>query len=457
MNRTRTAIVGAFVLGGLALFAFGLFMIGDRRLLFTDQFEIATPLHRVSGLAVGTQVRVAGMPAGEVLEIRVPPQPSQPFLVRMRLREDLHHLVRTDSVATVQTDGLLGSAFVQIGPGSDEAPIVSDGQTIQGRDMLEFADLLAEGRETFRTVTAEVLDLKGDVSDAIIAATEATRTVDKVVADAGAELDRLAKVSTAAMTDAEQILSEARTIVKRVQSGEGTVGKLLTDDALYTRVTALAGETEKTMANLQQVTAKARQTFDAVTAQDGAAQQMLRSVQNAVVDTQEVMSDLAEGTEALKRNILFRGFFQDRGFFDIDTVTRDAYLSGAFEGENRLALRVWVESDGLFERGPAGLEQISEAGRRRLDSAMADLVRYPRDSPLVVEGYAAVTEAGAPQVIATDRAALVRDYLLGRFRRKATLTGALGMGSEAPGSPSPDGRWSGVALALFVDQRALAR
>src|SRR5687767_3581965 len=98
MSTTRTAVVGAFVLGGLLLFAAGLFMIGDRRLLFADQFEVTTAFTRVTGLQVGTQVRVAGLDAGEVLEIRVPSLPSQPFVVRMRLREDLHHLVRTDSV-----------------------------------------------------------------------------------------------------------------------------------------------------------------------------------------------------------------------------------------------------------------------------------------------------------------------------------------------------------------------
>lgn len=40
MTRMRTAVVGAFVLGGLLLFGGGLFLIGDRRLLFVDQFEL---------------------------------------------------------------------------------------------------------------------------------------------------------------------------------------------------------------------------------------------------------------------------------------------------------------------------------------------------------------------------------------------------------------------------------
>ncbi len=192
--RTRTAIVGAFVLGGLMLFAAGLFMIGDRRLLFAEHFEVRTTFTKVSGLEVGTQVRVAGLPAGEVLEIALPARPSEPFIVRMRLRDDIRHLVRTDSVCAVQSDGLVGSAFIQVSPGTDAAPVVTGGQTIRGIDMIEIGDLIHEGRETFRTVTTEVMALKGDVSQAVTAATDAVRTVDKVIDNVGTELETMVQV-----------------------------------------------------------------------------------------------------------------------------------------------------------------------------------------------------------------------------------------------------------------------
>src|SRR5690606_24497972 len=129
-----------------------------------------------------------------------------------------------------------------------------------------------------------------------------------------------------------------------------------------------------------------------------------------------------EGTEALKRNFLFRGFFRDRGFYSLSSVSREAYLAGALEGRDRTALRIWIDASVLFEIGPDGLERLTDAGRRRLDSAMVDLVRYPRDSPLVVEGYADSAAGDTAYLVSADRAQLVRDYILGRFRRQATLT-----------------------------------
>ena len=153
MGTSRLALVGGFVAVGIVLFGVGLFLIGDRRLMFVDRYELFTEFGKVTGVQVGTGVRVAGLPAGEVTDVIIPPGPAGRFRVRMRIRQDLQALVRKDSVAAIQTDGIVGNAFIQIGAGTEAAPIAPADSTIEGRDPIEFADLIEEGRETFRTVT----------------------------------------------------------------------------------------------------------------------------------------------------------------------------------------------------------------------------------------------------------------------------------------------------------------
>lgn len=456
MNRTRSALVGAFVLLGLLLFGGGLFLIGDRRLLFAEQFELNTTLTKVTGLQVGTRVRVAGLDAGEVLDVALPPRPSAPFVIRMRVRQDLRPLIRTDSIAAVQTDGLVGNAFIQIRVGSDDAPVVQPGTTIDGMDAVEFADLLEEGRNTFRVLAGEVVGLKGDVSEALMTLTDTVGSVNDVITSTGEDAGRLADATTAVISNVNEVITDARALVTNVRKGEGTIGQILTDRQLYDRLTGMSREAETTMRTLRETSERARAAIDGFTAPTGTGQQITQTLRNTLAQVQEVTSDLAEGTEALKRNFLFRGFFRDRGFFDLDTVSREAYRGGALEGSDRTALRIWIGAVGLFERGPDDVEQLTAAGRRRLDSAMADFVRYPRDSPLVVEGYADIGDGPAPFLISDDRAQIVREYLVSRFRRQTTLTGVMPMSNDAPGSPSGDGRWSGVALTLFVRNSALA-
>lgn len=441
MSYSRSAVIGAFLVGGVLLFAGGLFLIGDRRLMFAEQFELNSTFGRVTGLQVGSIVRFAGLDAGEVLAIMIPSQPSHKFGVRMRVREDVRHLIRTDSTASVQTDGLVGMAFIQISPGADGTPVVDPGGAIPGKDPVAFADLIEEGRETFRVLAGEMIDLKGDASEAILALGTVVQTTDGVIADAGVKIGSL--------------LADANTIVGGIKDGRGTVGQLVTDDTLYRRLTGIGEEAQQTMANVRETTDHARALMSGFAAPDGVAQQTMGSLHTTLTQAQAVVTNLSEATEALKRNFLVRGFFRDRGFYELGGITRAAYLDGALEGDDRTALRIWIGADVLFATGPGGAEQLTDSGRQRLDSVMADLVRYPHDSPLIVEGYATGTEGDPAYPRSADRAAAVRDYVVARFRRQPTLVAIMPMSGEAKGSPSGDGRWSGVALALFVNNAAL--
>ncbi|HUF48463.1 MAG TPA: MlaD family protein [Vicinamibacterales bacterium] len=457
MGRKSTAVVGAFVVGGVLLFAVGLFLIGERRLLFSPRFELYTTFTKVSGLQVGTKVRVAGLDAGEVLEIQIPPEPADPFRVRMRLRDDLRPLVRTDSVSAVQTDGIVGNALIQIGRGSNAAPMVEPGDTIAGRDAVEFSDLLEEGRLTFQAVSRQVEALGEEMTAVVGDLGEVARSTNELITDVGSDVQVISAASVEFVEDGRRLLADARGMAENVRAGQGSVGKLLTDDTLYERLVSIADEAEQTMVGVRETTGRARDLVEGIGAPDGAAQQIVQSLRDTLADTREVMSDLSENTEALKRNFLFRGFFRDRGFFDLNSLSREAYAAGALLGSDRTALRVWIDAAGLFTTLPDGTEQLTADGRRRIDSAMADLVRYPRESPLVVEGYMDAGEGGMAYLVSADRAETVREYLLTRFRRQVTLTGAMPMGTDAAGSPRGDNRWAGVALTLFVRLDAVGR
>jgi len=455
MSRMRV-VVGAFMVGGILLFVGGLFLIGDRRLLFARQFELNATFGKVTGLQVGGRVRLAGFDAGEVLEIGIPSRPSDPFRVRMRVREDLHQLVRTDSTCGLQTDGIVGSTFVQITKGTDEAAVVPAGALINGIDPIDFADVIREGRETFRTVSREIIDLKGDVSLAIGAVAQTAQSANGLIAGVGEEIRGVSKSATGALEEVQQVLANAREVVDGVKAGRGTVGQLMTDDALYKRLTGLGSESEQTMRNIREATDRGRALLEDFTAPNGRGQQMVQTMRDILGQTGEIVSDLADSTEALKRNFLFRGFFRQRGFYDIDAISRDAYAAGALERNNRTALKIWIAASVLFARDVNGTERLTDAGKRRLDSVMGDFVRYPRDSPLVVEGYSQTAQGESAYLTSAEQATLVRDYLRDRFRRKSNLLDFIAMGDEAVGSPSGDRRWAGVALALYVRNDALA-
>lgn len=455
MGSPRLALVGAFVIGGLLLFAVGLFMIGDRRQLFAEHFEVEADFGNVTGVQIGTAVRMSGLPAGEVTGITIPSSPSQRFVVRMRVREDLHALVRTDSVAAILTDGLLGAVFIQIRAGTDAAPEVAPGGRLAGADAVQIADLIDQGREAFRVITGEFVTLRGQVSDAFDGLGETVSATNRLINNVGSDIHEVTTTGARLIDDVGAVVTDARRVLTEVTSGDGTVGKLLNDDAVYARIEGVIREAEATAHAVRGSAEQIEQLVAGLRRPDSATQRILVDASDVVTYARDAMSDLAENTEAMKHNWLFRGFFADRGFYNLDELTADEYRQ-LLADDRYTPLRIWLDADALFDPAADGAT-LSDEAIARIDEAMGELLQYPRDSPLIVEGYATSGTAAQQFLAAAVRAARVQDYLVRTFHRTAELTGTMPLGAAAEDSPSGDGRWDGVALTLLADRDRLER
>jgi phospholipid/cholesterol/gamma-HCH transport system substrate-binding protein len=258
------------------------------------------------------------------------------------------------------------------------------------------------------------------------------------------------------LASANRVSADVNAIVAQVRQGRGTLGKLLNDDAIYASVQAMSADAQKAVATVRQASEEARAAIADLRGDNGPVKGLTADVQQTLHSARDAMADLAETTEALKRNFFFRGFFNRRGYFDLDDVSVAQYRQGALETGDRRVLRIWLTADVLFERDANGDERLSDGGRVRLDSAMSQFVRYPQKSPFVIEGYALDATGDARYLNSRTRAQVVRDYILGKFKLDPNYLAIMPMGSDAPGSPS-GGEWSGVALAMFVEPSAMGK
>jgi phospholipid/cholesterol/gamma-HCH transport system substrate-binding protein len=447
MTSSRVVGAGVFVVLGVALFTAALFMIGSRRMLFENRFPLYTEFSKLGQLEEGAVVRVAGMDAGEVTRIEIPRNPEGKFRVRMEVRDDLHQLIRTDSVATTQTEGLVGAIFVNIAAGTDEAPQIAEEGTIAGRDPFQMADLLEQMSSTIALVNKTVETLSVDI-------TKAVEQVALTAEDAHALLEDLRPEITTIANNGARISADARALIAGINAGEGTLGKFIKDDSLYVKATEIAEEAKAVMENVREVSTEARRAISDFRSKDGPAQGLMADMRLTLVQAREATADLADNMEAMKHNFLLRGFFNRRGYFDLDAISPAEYRSGVLENGKRKAMRIWLGAEVLFEPGPDGTELLSAAGRDRLDSAMATYLKYVPTNPIVVEGYATAGTAGERFRRSRIRAGVVREFLLGRYELAPQNTGYIALGSDAQGSPN-DPRWDGVSITLFLDREAL--
>lgn len=443
MQKNRLAAVGAFVIIGIILFAVGLYLIGNRRMMFSETFEVYAEFSRVAGLQNGGMVRVAGLDAGEVESIHLPTSPSGKFRVKLRVRQDMHALIRLDSVASIQSDGLVGNKFIQVESGTDESPVVPDRGTIMSREPFDLADMLERVNGTIDLVTTMITDVRVRLDDALLSVSAMADEGQKMIADVSGEVQAITK-------SGQKVAADLQMIVAGVQQGRGSLGKFVNDDAVYERVKSIASEAERAVSNLREASESAKDAINDFRGEKGPMRGVVGDLQQSLTAARETLTDMAETSEALKRNFFFRGFFNSRGYFDLDDIGVEDYRRGALETANRRVLRVWVSAEVLFAASADGAEQLTDMGRQRLDSAMAPFLRYPPKTPFVIEGYAGAATSDAQFVLSRSRALQVRDYLVGKYGLDPGHVATMPLGAEAPGSPT-DGRWEGVALAMFVD------
>jgi phospholipid/cholesterol/gamma-HCH transport system substrate-binding protein len=461
VSRDKTAM-GAFIVGGLLLFGFGLFLIGDRRMLLSKSAEYYTEFAQISALESGAKVRVAGMDAGEVVEVRVPSGPGSTFRVKFRIVEKLFPVIRTDSIASIQTDGLLGNKFLLIDIGT--TGMASPGYTLGSREPFEIGDLLAKIRETVTAIDATVGEVKGDVTDATQTVADAAKHVDQMLVAVQAPVVKF----TAA---ASKVSEDVGAIIAHIRAGEGTIGKLVNDDVVYNSLSASAKEIQFAMENLRQTSAEVKELVSrfksgevpadiertmknvgesserikvlvsAFQPEPGGRDGITADLRATLGSAREAMSDLAENLEALKHSFFFRGFFKDRGFYDLASLSPVEYQSKQFE-KNVTKQRVWVRHDELFTLKANGSEELSDPGRKKLDAMMANFLRFTKDRAVIVEGYAAAGTLDEQFLLSRERATKVRDYLLKKFTLSPDYVGVMPMGAVSEYG-------DGIALVLL--------
>jgi phospholipid/cholesterol/gamma-HCH transport system substrate-binding protein len=452
LTPARLAGIGVFVLGGLFLFTVGLFMIGDRQMAFTKKFTVYTEFRKITGLQPGAIVRVSGAKAGSITQILPPNRPSEKFRVKFELIEQLHQLVRTDSLATIETEGLVGGTYLGIVTGTDAAPPVVPNATIAGREPFDIADLLQQMGDTIKKVNDSFDEMKGEVQSTVVAIGDTVDHVNALLVDVSADVKHMTASGATIARDAAQI-------AEGIRSGKGTIGKLVKDDELYNRATAIAKQTEEIAVNARQVIEKAKLTLEGLQSKDGPVQGMTTSVKQTMDDARAAMEGLAENMDALRHNFLLRGFFKKRGYFELAQISPADYRRGVLtKGSDRRLVRVWRRAEVLFEPEPGDPqgERLTDPGKAWVDSAIAPYLEDVGSGIVIVEGYAQQGTLDEQYLRSRAHALIVREYLLSKFHLDPQATGAMPLSADSTGSPG-ESPWDGVALALILPKAALER
>ena len=127
--------LGLFIIGGLAFFVIAIFLIGKQKNLFNPIFKLTTTFYNVSGLQVGSNIRFSGINVGTVDNIDIINDST--VRVDMSIKKSVHQFIKSDCEAGIGTAGIIGDRILIITQGSNDAPLAKDGQHIASKEPTE--------------------------------------------------------------------------------------------------------------------------------------------------------------------------------------------------------------------------------------------------------------------------------------------------------------------------------
>jgi phospholipid/cholesterol/gamma-HCH transport system substrate-binding protein len=127
--------LGLFIVGGLAIFVIAIFIIGKQENLFDPVFKLTTTFYNVSGLEVGSNIRFSGINVGTVDNINIINDTT--VRVDMLIKKSVQQFIKNDCEAGIGSEGIIGDRIIIITQGSYDAPLAKDGAQIESKEPVE--------------------------------------------------------------------------------------------------------------------------------------------------------------------------------------------------------------------------------------------------------------------------------------------------------------------------------
>ena len=229
--------VGTMVIIGLAILAMGIFFISGQVGFFSRRYTLKAYIAEAAGLREGAQVRLAGVGVGNVKRVQISPYPERARAVEIVMGVARHYQdqIRADSLASIETAGLLGESYVDITRGSPGQEVIPDGGVLKSSEESDIKRVVQNANNVIvnlRVLGVKLNDITGQIQSG-------KGLVGKLIYDQTL-YNRLNKT-----TDAMDRM------VTRLEQGDGTLGKLMADETLYRTTIATIDRLNKVLDDMQ--------------------------------------------------------------------------------------------------------------------------------------------------------------------------------------------------------------
>lgn len=229
--------VGLVIFVALAVIGVAIYKLGQAANLFAKRYELVAYLADANGLRTGGAVLVAGQLAGSVKSIDFLPvdtDTTRNLRIVLSIDEAVKEQVRRDSKGKLRTLGLLGDKAFDISPGTPRARVLVAGDTITVAQSLDYEAVIAQASSAVTDMVALTRDL---------------RVITNGLAKGQGTIGQLL-TNKALYDNMNGSLARANAMLATFQNPNGTVGRMLNDPTLYNRLTGVIASTDSLVVTL---------------------------------------------------------------------------------------------------------------------------------------------------------------------------------------------------------------
>lgn len=292
-----------------------LYMIGKNQHLFGSTFLVRARFENVQGLVGGNNVRYAGIHAGTVKSITILSDTS--IEVVMLIDQEMKQFIRSNAIASIGTDGLIGNKVINIAPSREAAPLVREGDILYGRKTADANEMLRTLDNTTNDVAVIAANLKITVmrinSSSALWQLLNDNSLPKNIRASAANI-QVATARAAKITDDLQVM------ISDVRNGKGSLGSIIRDSSFTVslseamakinqvglHVDKLVGSVDTAITELRLDIGNGKGPANALL-KDSA---MAAKLGNSLANIEKGTDAFNQNMEALKHSFLFRGYFR---------------------------------------------------------------------------------------------------------------------------------------------------
>ena len=312
-KKTDHLRLGLFVLAGTLVLVAGLYLLGANRSLFRKTITVSAQFGQVSGLRPGNNVRYAGINVGTVRDIRIVSDTA--VLVTMDIRQQDAGHIRSNAIASLGNDGLMGSKLVNLGPGDGQGTPIADGTHLRSSVPLD-TDLMMRTLDRTNANMAAITDDLRQLSVRLNAPGGLAQLLgDTALAGqvrlALGDLGHSAAQLRSATTNVDGMLAG-------VSAGKGVIGMLVGDPAAEQQVRDWLATMQHLADSLAQAAAQVDRFAQNLNMPGGLAHTLSRDtavagdVRRTLQQLERSSILLEEDLKALQRNWFFRRYFREK-------------------------------------------------------------------------------------------------------------------------------------------------